>query len=73
MADECEHGSLARSCEICERDGVIARLSAALQAVEWMNEFDNDAPRWCPWCDNWQHDGHKPNCQRQAALDAAGE
>ena len=30
MSDECKHGSLRRSCEICERDVEIERLRAEL-------------------------------------------
>ena len=30
MTDECKHGSLRRSCEICERDEEIDRLIAEL-------------------------------------------
>lgn len=33
MATECQHGQLERSCEICERDSEIARLSAALNKI----------------------------------------
>jgi len=28
MTDECKHGSLLRSCEICDRDAEIERLRA---------------------------------------------
>lgn len=30
MRDECDHGSLRRQCEICDRDARIADLEAAL-------------------------------------------
>jgi hypothetical protein len=33
-SDVCNHGSLRRSCEICERDGEIVRLKAALRDAE---------------------------------------
>lgn len=33
MLDECQHGSLRRQCEICERDNRIAELEAALRAL----------------------------------------
>jgi hypothetical protein len=41
--DECEHGSLRRSCEICERDEEIARLqekyeNALAQIEVWQRE-----------------------------------
>lgn len=32
--DQCAHGSLKRSCEICERDAEIDRLR--MQIHEWM-------------------------------------
>ena len=35
--DECSHGSLRRSCEICERDKEIADLKAALKAADDAN------------------------------------
>lgn len=31
--NECTHGQLARSCEICERDEQIARMREALQTT----------------------------------------
>ena len=34
MTDECKHGSLRRSCEICERDEEIKRLSVKVAAFE---------------------------------------
>jgi len=41
------------------------RLRAALKAVEWTG-----APisLGCPWCGGFVANGHKPDCQRQAAL-----
>ena len=41
MATECQHGQLARSCEMCERDSEIARLSAALNKIA---EISDHAP-----------------------------
>jgi len=47
-------------------------LLAALEAVEW-----EDQSCWgdfCSWCNNEQAEGHKPDCQRQAAIaQAKGE
>ena len=41
---------------------LVARLRAALEAVEWVDQA-------CPWCDGYKHeDGHASNCARQAAL-----
>ena len=34
MSDECKHGSLRRSCEICERDVEIERLRAEVDRLE---------------------------------------
>jgi hypothetical protein len=31
---DCKHGSLARKCEICERDAEIERLRARVQQLE---------------------------------------
>lgn len=31
MTNECTHGQLARSCEICEKDARIAELEKALR------------------------------------------
>ena len=49
----------------------IARLRGALEAVEWVQEVDS-GESFCPWCDNNKLVGHHADCQRQAALDAAG-
>ena len=32
MSNECQHGQLARSCELCERDETIKRLESELAA-----------------------------------------
>ena len=34
LGEVCEHGSLARSCEICERDQELAALRARVAALE---------------------------------------
>jgi len=34
MSEECKHGSLRRSCEICERDEEIERLRETIECVE---------------------------------------
>ena len=39
--DECIHGSLRRSCEICERDAEIDRLREALDRIESMATIEN--------------------------------
>ena len=39
------------------------KLREALEAVEWEGN-----ERHCPWCWGYQHNGHKPDCARQAAL-----
>jgi len=44
-------------------------MRAALEAVEWVElRYSPPAGRVCPWCDNYHDEGHKPDCQRQAAL-----
>lgn len=50
----------------------VARLRAALEAVEWVQE-DIHGPYhqvYCPWCLNLNldHQKHDPTCQRQIAL-----
>ena len=40
MTDECKHGSLRRSCEICERDEEIERLR---EEVERLRELLQEA------------------------------
>ena len=47
------------------------RLCNALEAVEWA--YNDSSESICPWCDNYHPDGHREDCQRQAALDAAGD
>jgi hypothetical protein len=45
------------------------RLRAALQEVEWTDVGSYTAVKMCPWCAGVDGvNGHKPNCQRQAAL-----
>lgn len=34
LTDVCEHGSLKRKCEICERDAEIARLTKRVEELE---------------------------------------
>src|SRR5262245_23064826 len=46
-------------------------LRAALEAVEW--EPSGDGWVQCPWCDGYKERGHKPTCQRQAALQGEGK
>jgi len=33
MTDQCKHGSLRRSCEVCERDAEIERLRAEVERL----------------------------------------
>ena len=48
MTDECEHGHLARKCDLCCRDREIARLTAQRNelACEW------HAERWAGYGKN---------------------
>jgi hypothetical protein len=48
-----------------ERDEQIAKLRAALEAVEWLQTSGRD---YCPWCLSTDRQGHDADCQRQAAL-----
>lgn len=60
MADECQHGSLARSCEICQRDKEIdelraklARYKGALRTIafaKWCERLSEFNKVTCPTC-----------------------
>jgi hypothetical protein len=54
--------------EKCARkDAVIEQLQAALEAVEWVKDFDRD--EFCPWCGSYEYKGgHASDCPRQLAL-----
>ena len=70
----------------CNRDGVPAYdaeanarlfiaaplMLAALTSpgVEW-RAYEFEAHRYCPWCDAAELDGHKADCEYQAAIAAA--
>lgn len=49
----------------------ISKLRGVLDAVEWVIDRDRGV-YFCPWCLNTRMIGHRDDCQRQAALDAAG-
>jgi len=56
MSDQCKHGSLRRSCEICERDVEIERLRAenerqrrVLDEISWF-DCDCGSSECCPIC-----------------------
>jgi hypothetical protein len=44
----------------------VARLRAALEAVEWV--ADDAGFRFCPWCESSEQSGHFFDCQRQRTL-----
>jgi len=53
--------------DILRKDGEIARLRAALEAVDWV--WSHHWGDWeCPWCGEVKAVGHAANCQRQTAL-----
>ena len=54
--DECEHGSLRRACEICERDKEIASLKKQLEDRE------------C--CGNCKHYSKRSDCVSKHNMDA---
>lgn len=54
--------------ELVAAEAGLKRLREALEAVEWF-KHDNDALS-CPWCRSWPPE-HRPDCQRQAALEPA--
>lgn len=58
--DECEHGSLRRACEICERDEEIASLKKQLEDRECCGNCKHYYTRWCDgsegYCKYWNFD-----------------
>jgi len=56
MSLECEHGQLARSCNICEYEREIAELRARVAvleaesdaAVKWLDEYKSKT--YCAYC-----------------------
>ena len=57
-------------CRDALRNGIAADWRAmveALEEVEWEPD-DLEGGDYCPWCQNYQDMGHRPDCQRQAAL-----
>jgi hypothetical protein len=74
---ECKHGQLARSCEICERDAEIARLTAELAVVTGL--LDGTFGQ-CVYCgkrdipisstDHWLECPSNPGRARVAELEA---
>jgi hypothetical protein len=63
-----ESMSVARRIVIQTKDRIEA-MEAALKAVEWTElRYAPYESMACPWCGNFKDEGHKPDCQRQAAL-----
>lgn len=60
-------GIISQQFEIVTAESDNSRLRAALEAVEWIYDYDIHQ-ELCPWCGSQQEKGHKPDCQRQAAL-----
>ena len=66
--------AIARKGVIADMQETIADLVGALEAVEWVNldlEIVNEKWVWrgeCPWCEQFQSDGHADDCQRETAL-----
>jgi hypothetical protein len=65
MTIECEHGQLARACNICEYEREIAELKGKLSRLTALIESDDVAEqvgtncrdqyhdnRWCPTCES---------------------
>ncbi len=77
MSDE----GRARARALQERDEAVrefhaarvAKLEAALRAVEWVTRYGHDA--YCPWCGGEKAfpGGHTIDCPRQAALSTPGQ
>jgi len=64
MAEECKHGQLARSCEICELEAEIKRLRDALQGVADIGDDESLSDETA---------AVRMEEVARAALDAAGE
>ncbi len=43
-----------------------AELKRVLEMVEWV--APSISTGYCPWCEAWIQQGHKPDCPRQAVL-----
>ena len=58
-----------------ERDDVIRAMATALAEVEWvlMADLAGNVAWKCPWCKSNRGTGHTEECERQLALEAAGE
>jgi hypothetical protein len=76
-AEDRRQGVFAKRRRQADKFGaaLLARIEAgdrareALKQVEWFDTTGPDYPgEYCPWCDNDYHDGHAPDCPRQAAL-----
>ncbi len=70
-------GSDKQVCIISNQPLSVARLIAAApallkvaEAVEWMDVAagQGECMTICPWCENEKHEGHAPDCIRQAAI-----
>lgn len=47
----CQHGQLARSCEICDRDREIDRLKGEIETARDIFDKLNHEIGGCSWCD----------------------
>jgi hypothetical protein len=69
-----DHAHAQRQAERAEQaEARVAKLEAALRAVEWC---DVDGSVFCPWCEVSGFNGcveHALDCPRQAALSAPGQ
>jgi hypothetical protein len=67
--------------ELQDAQAKIKRLREALEAVEWVTDNVDRQPHetgsYCPWCigshPGYTDNDHKPDCQRQAALEGADD
>jgi hypothetical protein len=74
MIEQAEHYRVVKigfNESLSTREERIRLLNEAVQAVEWAVYGNWDTPR-CVWCGGKRRDGgHKPDCQREAALKGA--
>lgn len=71
MLAACRDARYDMQAEVKQLQSEVARLRAALEAVEFVSD-DDGRREICPWCKaayGWC--GHRPDCKRQIALGIA--
>jgi hypothetical protein len=72
-AETNRQGYLKAVARAEQAEARVAKLEAALRAVEWVTRYGHDA--YCPWCGGEKAfpGGHTIDCPRRAALSAPGQ